>query len=127
MALLKTVELGGKTLNRVYRVDSCFPFRNMAKMEFVFWYISDEDLAANNYPQPVNGVHVDFDGAEQYVAIDVEEQIDNEGNVVSPAKTSYTDYFSNSVLIAEDNSPFKNAYEYAKTLPEFAGAQDVDL
>lgn len=127
MALLKTVELGGVTLNKIYRVDSCFPFRNLAKMELVYWYISNADLAANNYPQPVNGVHVGFDGAEQYTAVDIAEQLDAEGNVSAPAITAYTDYFSNAVLIADGNSPFKNAYEYVKTLPEFAGATGVDV
>jgi hypothetical protein len=99
-----------------YKVHNVPLFRDKAQIEVVYWHSKADHDAG-----------MPFVGAEQYTVVDVAEQLDTDNNIIAPAKPAFTDYLNNTTLLESGNSPFKNAYFYIKTLPEFQNATDVDL
>ncbi len=116
MPLQKTVSVGPANLDFYYKVHNCCLFRDSAKVEVVYWYSRDDYIAG-----------VPFVNAAQYIAIDIEEQRNDANEVIVEAVTSFTDYFANTAILPENQSAFKNAYLYLKTLPDFATATNVDV
>lgn len=120
MPLQKTVSIGPANLDFYYKVHNCCLFRDSAKVEITYWYSRDDYIAG-----------VPFAGAEQYTAVDIEEQRNDANEVIVEAVTAYTDYFDAPVTFEEGLTPrqvlFKRGYVYLKTLPEFANATDVDV